>query len=186
MNEIRPSSSDAVAPRLHPVEAGSASVDPALEDQIRLERGGRMLLLYKVLLNNPPVAFGWLKLFTALRQQTQLPGRLRELVILRIAALNQAEYEFEAHVPFAKAEGMSSETIELLHRGELPTELSALELDALRYTDRMTRQVVVPQELYEQVAKHFDARDMLELTVLIGAYNMVSRVLVALSIQAEH
>lgn len=174
------------APRLRPVEAGDPSLDPALEDLIRLERGGRLLLLYRVLLNSPPVAFGWLKLFTALRQQTELPGRLRELVILRVAALNQAEYEFEAHVPFAQAEGLSPETIALLHSGKLPPELSALEIDALRYTDQMTRHVMVPRELHESVARHFSARDMLELTVLIGAYNMVSRVLVALSIQSEH
>ncbi len=91
-------------PRLKPAVPGEDGVDPALAEQIRAERGGRLLLLYRVLLNSPPVAMGWLKLFTALRQQTQMPGRLREIVILRIAALNKAEYEYEAHVPFAKTE----------------------------------------------------------------------------------
>ncbi len=173
-------------PRLSAVEAGSADVDPALEDMIRAERGGRLLLLYRVLLNSPPVAFGWLKLFTALRQQTDIPGRLRELVILRIAAINQAEYEFEAHVPFARKEGICEDTIESLHRGEVPAAMSEAEQDAVRYTDSMTRDVRVPKRLYDSVARHFSQRDMLELTVLIGAYNMVSRVLVALDIQSEH
>lgn len=177
--------SHSTGPRLPPVEAGQSG-DPALEQLIQSERGGRLLLLYRVLLNSPPSAFGWLKLFTALRQQTTLPGRLRELVILRIAALNQAAYEFEAHVPFAEAEGLSADAIAQLHRGELPPELSAQETEAIHYTDRMTREVVVPADLYARVASHFDSRDMLELTVLIGGYNMVSRVLVALDIRSEH
>lgn len=172
--------------RVEAVQEGSANSDLALEEQIRAERGGRLLLLYRVLLNSPPVAAGWLKLFTALRQQTELPGRLREIVILRIAALNGAEYEFEAHVPFAQREGLSEEAIEMLHRGEVPRDLSEAEQDAVRYTDRMTRHVNVPSQQYESVARHFGQRDMVELTVLIGAYNMVSRVLVALQIQSEH
>jgi hypothetical protein len=36
------------------------------------------------------MAAGWLKLLTAVRQQGRLPGTLRELIIMRVAALNRA------------------------------------------------------------------------------------------------
>ncbi len=186
MNNGSASCATEVGPRLKPVRYPDDGIDEALVAQIRAERGGRLLLLYRVLLNSPPVAMGWLKLFTALRQQTQLPGRLREIVILRIAALNKAEYEYEAHVPFAKAEGLSDEIIESLHAGQIPPELSQAEQDAIRYTDCMTREVLVPRALYDTVAQQFNRRETLELTVLVAAYNMVSRVLVALRIEEEH
>ena len=39
----------------------------ALSERIRAERGGRLLNLYKMLLNSPSVAAGWLSLLTAIR-----------------------------------------------------------------------------------------------------------------------
>ena len=43
----------------------------ALAERITRERGGRMLNLYRMLLNSPPVAEGWLTLFTAIRQKAE-------------------------------------------------------------------------------------------------------------------
>jgi alkylhydroperoxidase family enzyme len=68
-----------------------------LVERIKRERGGKFLNLYKMLLHSPPVAEGWLAFFTAVRQSTELQGRYRELAILRIAVLNGAEYQFNAH-----------------------------------------------------------------------------------------
>ncbi len=45
------------------------------------------------------LAEGWLTFFTAVRQRTELPGRYRELAILRVAMLNDAEYEFTLTFP---------------------------------------------------------------------------------------
>src|SRR3970040_1226369 len=70
----------------------------ALAAQIRKERG-KLHNLYRMLLNSPPVARGWLNLLTAVRQQCKLPARYRELVILRIALINGADYEYKSHVP---------------------------------------------------------------------------------------
>src|SRR3981081_3403903 len=76
----------------------------ALAAQIRKERG-KLHNLYRMLLNSPPVARGWLNLLTAVRQQCKLSGRYRELTILRIALLNRADYEYKSHIPFALKEG---------------------------------------------------------------------------------
>src|SRR5258705_3749762 len=78
-----------------------------LIETIKSERGGKLLHLYQALLNSPPVAEGWLKLFTAIRQKTKLAGRYRELAILRVALLNFPESEYRSHVPFPLKEGLS-------------------------------------------------------------------------------
>jgi alkylhydroperoxidase family enzyme len=64
----------------------------ALARRIRSERG-TMHNLYRMLLQSPPVAEGWLTFLTAIRQKCELPGNYRELAILRIALLNRAQYE---------------------------------------------------------------------------------------------
>jgi 4-carboxymuconolactone decarboxylase len=167
-------------PRVPQVEPGTKPELSALEARIRGARG-RISTLYRVLLNSPELASGWEQLFTAIRQKSSVPPALRELVILRVAVLNGAEYEFEAHVPHALAAGMNQEAIERLRRGD-SDGLSALENLVLRYTDAMTRELVVPEALYPQLEQHFDAKTLVELTATIAGYNMVSRFLIAMRI----
>jgi 4-carboxymuconolactone decarboxylase len=167
-------------PRVPQVEPGTKPELSALEARIRGARG-RISTLYGVLLNSPELASGWEQLFTAIRQKSSVPPALRELVILRVAVLNGAKYEFEAHVPHALAAGMSQEAIERLRRGD-SDGLSTLENLVLRYTDAMTRELVVPEALYPQLEQHFDAKTLVELTATIAGYNMVSRFLIAMRI----
>ena len=167
-------------PRVPQVAPGSKPELSALEARIRGARG-RISPIYTVLLNSPELASGWEQLFTAIRQKTSVPPALRELVILRVSVLNGAEYEFEAHVPHALAAGMRREIIEQLRRGELDG-LAPLERLVVQYTDAITRDLVVPEALYPQLDRHFDAKTLVELTATIAGYNMVSRFLIAMRI----
>lgn len=167
-------------PRVPQVKPGTRPELSALEERIRGARG-RISPLYTVLLNSPELASGWEQLFTAIRQKTSVPPALRELVILRVAVLNGAEYEFEAHVPHARAAGMSEESIERLRRDDVEG-FSLLERLVLQYTDAITRDLVVPEALYPQLDRHFDVKTLVELTATIAGYNMVSRFLIAMRI----
>jgi 4-carboxymuconolactone decarboxylase len=46
----------------------------------------------------------------------------------------------------------------------------------------MTLDIVVPDTLYAEVRQHFDVQGQLDLVATVAAYNMVSRLLVALQI----
>lgn len=168
--------------RVPAVEPGTKPELAAIEASILAERG-EFPLLYKVLLNSGPIASGWEKMLTAVRKQTTLPADLRELVILRVAVLNRASFEFDAHAPHAERAGVSGAKIEALR--ELP-EVAAVFTDderlVLDLTDTMTRQVDVPDTLMQRVCERFDARGVVELVATVAAYNMVSRFLVALNI----
>jgi len=153
--------------------------------RIRRERGGKVLNLYRMLLHSPPVALGWLNLFTAIRQQAELAGRYRELAILRIAVLNGASYEFRQHVPFALAEGLTRAQVDALEAGETPADLTDADRAVLAYADAMTRQIRVPDDVFAAVRGHFDERQIVELTATIGGYNLVSRFLEAIQIDHE-
>jgi AhpD family alkylhydroperoxidase len=153
--------------------------------RIKAERGGRLLNLYRMLLHSPPVASGWLALFTAIRQQSALSGRLRELAILRIAILNGAEYEFKAHVPFALKAGVTQAQLDALKAGHAPAGLTEADEAALAYAEAMTRTIQVPDPVFAAIRKHLDDREVLELTATIAGYNLVSRVLEALRIDHE-
>ena len=80
------------------VQPGTRPELADIEQRIMAERG-RVSLLYQVLLNSGPIASGWERMLTAVRNQTSVPADLRELMILRVAVLNRAAFEFDAHVP---------------------------------------------------------------------------------------
>ncbi len=151
----------------------------------RIERErGRLLALYRMLLHSPPVAEGWLGLFTALRQRARLPARYRELATLRIAVVTGADYQFAAHVPYARQAGLDDAQIEALAAGREPAGLSDADRAVLEYAEAMTRRPQVPEEVFARVRAQFDERELVELTATIGGYNLVSRFLEAL--QVDH
>ena len=162
--------------------------DPAtreLTQQIKRERGGNVLNLYRMLLHSPPIAQGWLNLFTAIRQQALLPGRYRELAILRVAMINRADYEFTQHIPFALKEGCTSGQIETLRSGDVPSEFDARDRAVLDYAAAMTRDIRVPDEVFARVRDVFSDREVVELTATVAGYNLVSRFLEAMQIDHE-
>lgn len=168
--------------RLTPVEPGSRPELAQLERHI-LQQRGRISTLYRVLLNSAPLVQGWEALFTAIRNRASLPARLRELAILRIAVLNGAPYEFDAHVAHALKAGIPDAAIAALRTGTVSDALAPLDRLVLELTDAMTRDIEVPDALFERVREHFDAEELVELVATIAAYNMVSRFLVALRIE---
>ncbi len=163
-----------------PVAPGTRPELAELEARIRGARG-RVSPLYQVLLNSPRLAAGWEHLFTVIRQQTSVPARLRELVILRIAVLNGADYEFEAHVPHALQAGMTQDAIDRMRKDAVQA-FDGVEKLVLRYTDAMTRDLKVPDALFDDLSRQFDDTTLVELTATIAGYNMVSRFLIALRI----
>ena len=157
-----------------------------MTSRVRDRRGGRLTALDGVLLHSPEFADGWNSMLGAVRGKSTLPPDIRELAILRVAQRNGADYEWVAHEPVARQAGLTEEQLVSI-RTEDPgpglAMLSAAQLAALAYADAMTTGVRVPDEVLGEVQEHFDDRQVLELTVTVATYNMVSRVLVALEVR---
>lgn len=153
-----------------------------VEGRILAERG-RVSLLYQVLLNSGPIASGWERMLTAVRNQTGIPADLRELIILRVAVLNQATFEFDAHIPHAEKAGVSRDKIAATRSPVLPQVFTPLEHLVLELADAMTRDITVPDALMSRIQAEFDAQGTVELVATVAAYNMVSRLLVALKVE---
>jgi 4-carboxymuconolactone decarboxylase len=167
---------------------GAAGTGP-VADLIRQRRGGDLRPLDELLLLSPPVAEGWSVLLGAIRGELQLDGALRELVILRIAVLNGADYEWRAHEPVARRHGLTDAALGALRRDAAPERqepeagvFGPVERAVLAYTDAMTIDVQVAPQIFAAVAALLSPRELVELTAIAATYNMVSRFLVALDV----
>jgi alkylhydroperoxidase family enzyme len=168
--------------RIDYADVGRPEIRPLVE---RIERERSSLPnLYRMLLNSPPVAEGWLGYLTAIRQQSGLSPTLREMLILRVAVLNQADYEFEQHLPIALRAGCSEAQVAGLKTGDF-APLDTGERAAMAYCDEMTRDIRVRDATFAAVRQAFDDKDIVEITATVAAYNMVSRFLEAIRIDHE-
>jgi len=174
------------------VEPGTRDELAEIERAIMRERGD-ISVLYQVLLNSAPLAAGWEKLLTAVRKKTSVPADLRELIILRVAVLNRATFEFAAHVPYARAAGVTDAKMDAVRHWPAEPGASAGASEhasawtdderlVLELTDAMTRDIDVPAEIIERLKTRFGAQRTVELVATVAAYNMVSRFLVALGV----
>ena len=164
-------------------EDGDPAVRAATE-ALRARRGGELSGLDRMLLHSPPVAEGWNALLGALRNRTTLTPDLTELVVLRIAVLNDAEFEWTAHVPAARRAGVTEGQLAGLRRPDPATDpdFSPVQQAVLRFTDASTRDVAVPDDVFDALRAHLDDRQLVELVATTGGYAMVSRFLVALQV----
>ncbi|DAA74834.1 TPA_exp: 4-carboxymuconolactone decarboxylase family protein [Trichophyton benhamiae CBS 112371] len=161
----------------------------AILERIQARRGPNGLLpLDLTLLHSFPIADGWNSFFGAIRTRTSIPAAARELAICRVAAINQAWFEWKQHFPLLKAAGVSDQAIELIKldtcdETELARELDSKELMAVyRYSSAMTRNVKVPEDVFQEIKGVFSEKEVVEITATTAGYNCVSRFLVALDV----
>lgn len=162
---------------------------PELSDliaKIRGARGGRLLNIYRMILHSPALASGWFELNQGVRYQTEVDGQSRELTVMRVAILNGVDYILRAHgSSYALKEGLTSAQVDALADWSASVLFSHKQRALLAYVDAMTRDIDVPDPVFAELRKHYSERQTVELTMLIGAYNMHTRVLKALQIDPE-
>jgi 4-carboxymuconolactone decarboxylase len=154
--------------------------------KIKGARGGRLIHIYRLMLHSPALANAWFDLNQAVRYGTEIDGQSRELAVIRVAILNDTEYVVQAHGPaYALKEGLTSEQVGALADWQPSNLFTEKQRALLAYTDAMTRDIDVPDALFAAVRRHFSERQTVELTLLISAYNMLTRFLKALKVDAE-
>ena len=166
----------------------ASTADPEASELVAqvVAQRGQLGELYPLLLHSPGIARGMLALGNGVRRESILAPAVREIAICRVGILNDAHYEVLRHREIAEAIGVERDKLDgLVDWESRPEVFTPLERDVLAYADVMTRQVRVPDTVFARVSSHFSARELLELTVTIGYYNLVSRVLVALEIAQQ-
>ena len=135
--------------------------------------GGRDLNIFRVMMNHPDLTRRW-TVFAGhvLRKQT-LPPRDRELLILRIGWLNQAEYEWAQHVEIAKRSGISEAEIERVKQGPSAGWIGS-EAALLQAADDLFEHSVVSDKTWAALAAKYSTEQMMDAVFTIGQYNLVS------------
>jgi len=149
------------------------------------QRGQRIINLYKVLGHCPYVGLNWQRLGNSLLKGEALSPRLRELAVLRVGHLTGSRYEVTQHTGIGLAAGLTREQLDALPNWQESKLFTEEERAVLAYTDEVEREVKVRDETFVGLQRFLNEHEIVELTVAIGYYGMVSRFLVALEVELE-
>lgn len=167
------------------IDEDNAALAPLIA-HLKAERGGKLINLHRVLLDSPPVAAAWLDFNTAVRYRTELPAAINELAILRVSVLNGATYQLHVHGPtHAIKAGLTVEQVEAIADWRQSPLFSDVQRATLAHADGITRNIEPGEAACAEIRRHFDDRQVVELTVLISACNMHTCVARALRVAAE-
>lgn len=117
-----------------------------------------------LLLNHPHLAKAFLAFGTHLLYRSTLPARTRELTILRVAWRHRCRYEWAHHVLIAREAGVTEEEVEEVRQGT--STLLNRAVDELETTSSLSN------EVYEELAKDMDERQLMDFVFTVGAYGM--------------
>ena len=164
-------------------------VDPAsAPEAVRevFEQVPAQLNIFKIMAHAETNFRPLLRLGGAILAQQKLDGALRELAILRVAKLSDAEYEWVQHVPIAKAVGVNDAQVQALEAGETGADcFDERERLVLRFTDEVVRDVGAAEATFSAIGKHLSHREIVELILAIGFYMTMARLMESTGIDVD-
>jgi alkylhydroperoxidase family enzyme len=175
-------------PRLPPLAAGEW--DDVLTRVLENSPGGtdEPMHIFTTLGRADPALFRrWLGFGGALLAGT-LPGRLRELVILRTADRFGGRYEWAQHIELAILAGVTPAEVAAISEGGAgidSVEWTPVERAALVAVDETADQGAVTDATWDALAELLPESELIELLMLIGHYLMLTTVLRSLRIPLE-
>ncbi|NKZ03177.1 carboxymuconolactone decarboxylase family protein [Actinomadura latina] len=129
---------------------------------------------------------GWLWFAGRLMPGGTLPRRETELVILRVAHLRDCRYEFDHHVRIAGRSGVRKQDVARVQEGPSAGGWTPREQAILAATDRLHADQDLDDDTWTELRTHLTEGECVELTVLVGHYEMLATVITALRVQPDH
>jgi len=148
---------------------------------------GRALEPTRVVAHHRPLLVGYsiVALFGD-RYSRRVHKRLKDLAMLRTAQLIGCEWCLDFGSWLASHSGVPEEQLRELAVWRQSERFGPVERLVLEYAEAMTRTPVeVSDELFAALSKHFDERQIVELTMSIGLENLYSRTNHAMGIGGE-
>ncbi|ABW13109.1 Carboxymuconolactone decarboxylase [Parafrankia sp. EAN1pec] len=116
---------------------------------------------------------------------TSLSARQRELLVLRVASLRQAEYEWAQHVVLAEAAGLSDDEIRRVTEGPDAAGWTPLESALVRAAGELIADGAVGDQTWKTLADELDEHQLMDVVFTVGTYEMVAFALRSFGVEAD-
>ena len=171
-------------PRLEPIQPEDWTDEIKKTLQPNVEKG-TVFNIFKTLSHHPDLFRRWLVFGNHVLFKSTLPPRERELIILRIGWLCEAEYEWAQHVLIGKEAGLTAEEIARIKAGPNARGWSEADKLLLQATDELRKDAFITDATWNGLCQHFDTKQLMDVVFAVGQYNLVSMALNTLGVQLD-
>lgn len=138
-----------------------------------MDPSGRLEGPFNAMVIAPSVGGPLQELGAAIRYQTGLSDRQREVAILALAGAATSEFEWYAHKPIAQACGIDEKDIAAICAGREADGLDATEKVVLKATRQLVATRSLESALAGECQDHLGSSGFVELVVLVGYYQLL-------------
>ncbi len=171
-------------PRIPPLEKDAW--DEQVQAILRpLVDAGTGYNIFTTLAHHPALLRRWLVFANHVLFKSTVPARERELVILRIGYLCQADYEWTQHVQIGLAAGLSKAEVRRIAQGPAAPEWGERDRLLLTATDELHADAFIRDPTWQGLCAYYTTPQLLDLVFAIGQYQLVSMVLNTLGVQLD-
>ncbi len=158
------------------VMAGIAALRPAgARRELRRSKGGpKGLNVLGTLAQHPELMHAYHTFNGHILYTTTLTSRHRELLVLRVAAVRDAEYEWEQHVVLGRDAGLSDDDIARIADGPDAPGWSTFDAAMLRAVDELVRDAMIADATWGVLAESLDRQQLMDLVFTVGAYDLLA------------
>lgn len=114
-----------------------------------------------------------------------LSGRDRELLILRVGWLCEAEYEWGQHVIFARKEGLTDAEIARIKVGPDAAGWTPFDAALLRAADELHSDSCISDGTWATLSARYSDEQMMDVVFAVGQYHLVSMALNSFGVQLD-
>jgi 4-carboxymuconolactone decarboxylase len=144
-------------------------------DEFMKSRGNRPNVgPYTLLLHMPEMAQRLEALRTYIRDETSLPQKLQELVMITVAREMDCAFIWHAHAAAARQAGIRDDIVDNIRDQKPLTNLESDELTVVDFTRELLQNRKVSQTTFDTAIKRFGQRGMMTLTNLVACYAVLS------------
>jgi alkylhydroperoxidase family enzyme len=138
---------------------------------------GRLHGPFNAMLAAPGVGAALQRLSAAVGSGTSLSDRVREIVVLAVAAARASSFEWAAHRRVAAAAGLTADEIAALGGHATPDSFGAEDRAALDFARALLRDRDASDACHAAAEAAFGEAGVVELITLVGYYDLVATLL---------
>ena len=139
-----------------------------------------------MLAHSPVLAEQFLRLAHAQFSALELPERVRELVILSVAAKGRCEFEYQQHIPISAVAGVEPALRQAIWDRTLdPASLPDAENVLIGFVTDVLNRPRVSARRFAALQRFYPPRQIIEILHLIGFYWGFGRVCTVLDIEVQ-
>jgi 4-carboxymuconolactone decarboxylase len=150
-----------------------------------IKSDGSVLNVLTTIARHPDLFESFMPFVLYVLEQQTLPARDREMLILRIGWLNQANYEFGQHTLAGKQAGLTDEEILRIAKGPDDPGWNNFDAALIRAADELYSDAIISDATWNTLSQYYEEKQLMDVVFTVGQYNLVSWILNSFGVQLE-